>query len=311
MVWLVISRVVSYWVFCRKIKMIALRLHLIFLSCLFLLACSSGSSLRNKVKNWDPYQYTVQHGDTLYSIAWRYDLDFKALASWNKIRQPYTIFPGQRINMRGPVTEPENKTYLFGATNKTVRTQQELARIPDYSRPENIPSAPPVNSATDKPGVPPVKDFKTGKKTSKKFNKKHSVQTNQKENTSAVLTKGKITWSWPIKGKLFSTFAANNTDRKGIDIIGQKDQKVRAASSGVVVYSGSGLLSYGNLIIIKHSDRYLSAYAHNKRLLVKEGQRVKRGENVAIVGKKLNVTNLLHFEIRKDGKPVNPLVYLP
>jgi len=292
-----------------------IKVNFILFICSLIIACGSNQSLREKVKNWDPYHYTVQYGDTLYSIAWRYDLDFKALAQWNRIASPYTIFPGQKLKMKGPVIEPENKTYLFGATPTAPDAKPENKKAPDYSKPANIPLPPPVKGAqtyTNK--IPAIKRNYPVKKQAAQTAKKQQTaptKTVNKWRSSSALKKGKITWSWPIKGKLFKTFAANNTNRKGIDIIGKKDEKVKAAGDGVVVYSGAGLISYGNLVIIKHSDRFLSAYAHNKRLLVSEGQRVKRGENVAIVGKSSNVTNLLHFEIRKDGKPVNPLVYLP
>ena len=281
--------------------------------CSLIIACGSHQSLREKVKNWDPHHYTVQYGDTLYSIAWRYDLDFKALAHWNKIASPFTIFPGQKLKMKGPVIVPENKTYLFGSASTVSKREDKEA--PDYSKPANIPLPPPVkNVRKSSSKIPAIKRNSPVKKQPVYSNKKQQTKTEQTVSNwrpTSALKKGKITWSWPIKGKLFKTFAANNTTRKGIDIIGKKDEKVKAAGDGVVVYSGAGLISYGNLVIIKHSDRFLSAYAHNKRLLVSEGQRVKRGENVAIVGKSSNVTNLLHFEIRKDGKPVNPLVYLP
>lgn len=292
-----------------------IKINFILFICSLFIACGSNQSLREKVKNWDPYHYTVQYGDTLYSIAWRYDLDFKALAQWNRIASPYTIFPGQKLKMKGPVIEPENKTYLFGAAPTAPVAKPENKKALDYSKPENIPQPPPVKGTQASSNkIPAIKRNYPVKKQTARLDKKQetvSRKTVNKWRPSSALKKGKITWSWPIKGKLFKTFAANNSNRKGIDIIGKKDEKVKAAGDGVVVYSGAGLISYGNLVIIKHSDRFLSAYAHNKRLLVSEGQRVKRGENVAIVGKSSNVTNLLHFEIRKDGKPVNPLVYLP
>ena len=289
--------------------MIKTRFILILLIGLFISACSSEKSLREKVKNWDPYQYSVQHGDTLYSIAWRYDLDFKMLAQWNKIPHPFTIFPGQRLKMKGPEIVSSDKNYLFGSVQKQDKKVSANVKAPDYSDPENIPQAPPLIKS-------PVKK-QTISKASKYKNKTVVRQTKPKstapvvDRTSKYLTKGKIKWSWPIKGKVLTTFAANNNNRKGIDIKGITGQKIKSAGKGVVVYSGGGLISYGNLIIIKHSERFLSAYAHNKKLLVKEGTAVSKGQTIAIIGKKPNVTNLLHFEIRKDGKPVNPLLYLP
>jgi lipoprotein NlpD len=119
----------------------------------------------------------------------------------------------------------------------------------------------------------------------------------------------KLNWQWPIKGKVVKKFSQSNN--KGIDIRGQIGQEVEAAESGKVVYSGKGLLGYGNLLIIKHNDLYLSAYANNNRLHVTEGQTVKKGQVIAEVGKAGAKHAALHFEIRKNGKSVNPLIYLP
>lgn len=119
----------------------------------------------------------------------------------------------------------------------------------------------------------------------------------------------KLIWQWPIKNKILKSYS--QTGNKGIDIYGRIGQKVKSASSGKVVYSGSGIKGYGNLLIIKHNYLYLSAYANNSRLLVKEGQVVKKGQVIAEVGRIEGKQTSLHFEIRKNGKPVNPLKYLP
>ncbi len=118
-------------------------------------------------------------------------------------------------------------------------------------------------------------------------------------------------WNWPTKGKVIRTYSSRLGGNKGIDIAGKIGQPVLAASSGKVVYSGNGLAGYGNLIIVKHSEQFLSAYAHNKRLFVKEGGEVKRGEKIAELGKSGTTEPKLHFEIRYKGKPVDPLKYLP
>lgn len=119
----------------------------------------------------------------------------------------------------------------------------------------------------------------------------------------------KLYWQWPMKGKILKNFS--KTGKKGIDISGKIGQKVKSAASGKVVYSGSGLKGYGNLLIIKHNYLYLSAYANNRRLLVKEGQTVKKGQIIAEVGQVGGKQTSLHFEIRKNGNPVNPIWYLP
>jgi lipoprotein NlpD len=118
-------------------------------------------------------------------------------------------------------------------------------------------------------------------------------------------------WVWPLRGSLVSRFSYSDPDKDGIEIAGKRGQKVVAAESGTVVYSGSGLIGYGQLIIIKHNNEFLSAYGHNSKLLVKEGQKVKRGQHISNLGVDNRGRALLHFEIRRYGKPVDPLSYLP
>ncbi|MDH5400831.1 MAG: peptidoglycan DD-metalloendopeptidase family protein [Cyclobacteriaceae bacterium] len=124
-------------------------------------------------------------------------------------------------------------------------------------------------------------------------------------------TSQNLRWRWPARGKILSRFSSRDPGQKGIDIAGQTGQAIYAAEQGHVVYSGSGLRGYGELIIVKHNETFLSAYAHNHRLLVKEGQKVKKGEHIADMGKTGTERVMLHFEIRRDGIPVNPFEYLP
>jgi len=124
-----------------------------------------------------------------------------------------------------------------------------------------------------------------------------------------VMAKGPVVWSWPVKGTIIAKFSS--TANKGIDIKARKGLPVKAAAAGTVVYAGSGLVGYGNLVIIKHSETFLSAYAHNKKILVSENKKVKAGEKIAEIGSSGANETKLHFEIRKNGKPVNPLWYLP
>jgi lipoprotein NlpD len=120
-----------------------------------------------------------------------------------------------------------------------------------------------------------------------------------------------INWQWPVEGKVVRNFSVSGNGNKGVDIAGDFNQPVYAAAGGEVVYSGSGLRGYGNLIIIKHSELYLSAYAHNNKLLVKEGETLAKGKQIATMGNSDSDTVILHFEIRRDGKPVDPLSFLP
>lgn len=132
-----------------------------------------------------------------------------------------------------------------------------------------------------------------------------------KEKSVPKARAGPIKWHWPTKGKVVSYFSASQPGRNGVDIAGRAGQPIKAAASGRVVYSGSGLRGYGNLVIIKHNESYFSAYAHNRRIYVKENQKVKSGEKIADMGSTGANKVMLHFEIRKNGRPINPLIYLP
>ena len=147
----------------------------------------------------------------------------------------------------------------------------------------------PASSASGKKTAKPVKTAKPAKSTKP----------------------AKHEWAWPTQGKVIRKYSAKGWGNKGIDIAGKTGQAVLAASSGKVVYSSNGLPRYGNLIIVKHSERYLSAYAHNSRLLAKEGKTVTRGQKIAELGSTGTRSPRLHFEIRRHGKPVDPLQYLP
>ncbi|QFT55828.1 Murein hydrolase activator NlpD precursor [Microbulbifer sp. THAF38] len=217
--------------------------------------------------------HTVSRGDTLYSIAWRYGKDFRQLAAINGIKPPYSIYPGQRLKLSGVVP-------LQAASKSPV-----------------IAKKPVVKPATPKKAIPAK---------SKKSLTKSSAR--QKPQTKHA---GTIHWRWPASGQVISKFRPGDPLRKGVDIAGEKGESVSAAADGTVIYAGSALRGYGKLLIVKHSEVYLSAYAHNHRLLVKEGSKVKAGQRIAELGSSGTDRDKLHFEIRKNGQPVDPLAYLP
>jgi lipoprotein NlpD len=140
---------------------------------------------------------------------------------------------------------------------------------------------------------------------------KMSVGASKRSRSSSAKVASGLSWKWPLEGKVVQRFRGGDRTRQGIRIAGRAGQQVRAAESGTVVYSGSGLKGYGNLIILKHNNSYLSAYGFNSRLLVNEGARVKRGQGVAEVGQASGGGYRLHFEIRRNGTAVDPLKYLP
>lgn len=226
--------------------------------------------------------YLVQRGDTLYSIAWRHNLEFQQLAWWNGIRPPaYQIFPGQRLRLKAP---------------------ESRQRAPNRPRPVALPSPPPEAPATPQPHVtkPPLHVTKSPSIAGK--SKTHSEPSGHL----------KLSWVWPTKGKVVQTFAQGDDNRKGIWIHGTMGQLITASEAGKVVYAGNGLVGYGNLIIIKHDQAYLSAYGYNSKLMVNEGDMVKKGDLLAQMGSPNSGGQpVLHFEIRREGKPVNPLPLLP
>ena len=229
-------------------------------------------------------QYLVQRGDTLYSIAFRFGWDWKALAARNNIPPPYVIRPGQAIRF-----DPESGSapVMAQPSRPVVQTPAPVvSRTPVPSTPVTVPSTPSPTPVI----TPPAPSIPS------------------KVEPVARSAKG---WAWPASGAVIGKFSSNGSLNKGIDIAGNLGQPVLAASDGAVVYAGSGLRGYGELVIIKHSDTYVSAYGHNRRLLVREGQQVKAGQHIAEMGSTGTDRVKLHFEIRRQGKPVDPLQYLP
>lgn len=220
--------------------------------------------------------YRVRRGDTLYTIAFRFGLDHREVASWNGIAPPYTIYPDQVLRMSPPprttVTAPATRPSPKPVTRE--QAEPERAASTPQSRPASRPAPPTRPQAEPSPEASPE-------------------------------------WQWPATGTVVRGFVANDPSRNGLDISGAVGDPVRAAAAGTVVYSGSGLIGYGELIIIKHSERLLSAYAHNRVRLVQEGDQVRAGQKIAEMGRNDRKEALLHFEIRTAGQPVDPRRYLP
>jgi lipoprotein NlpD len=219
--------------------------------------------------------YTVQQGDTIYSIAWHYDLDVKELASFNKLSPPYRIYEGQKIYIK-----KRNKVIL----NKQVKNNS----LPKYSKGRK------------------KLHIKEVEKITERQNKNENISNGAFAENMKPATKFII---WPAKGKLVKTYS-NSLSSKGIEIAGRLNDPIYSIEDGTVVYAGHGIRGYGNLLIIKHKSELLSAYANNNKLLVKEGAHVVRGQKIALMGIKFKKPTL-HFEIRKFGKSSNPLLYLP
>ncbi|WP_269618440.1 peptidoglycan DD-metalloendopeptidase family protein [Zhongshania aquatica] len=250
---------------------------------LSLAACTSNGSYAPVSDRYNPSErpppyYVVSAGDTLFSIAWRYGFNVKGLATANNLAAPYTIYPGQALML-----QESTRAIVSGAKPAT-----KSKKTPSKST-SSMP-----NRASNKPAVAV----------------QAPVTKSPIKSSSLVLDSG-AGWIWPVKGPLVRSFVATGQAHKGIDIKGKMGEPVRASRAGVVVYSGSGLVGYGNLLILKHSERYLSAYGHNRRLLVKEGDSVKAGAVIAELGDSGTDSPKVHFEVRVDGKPVDPLKLLP
>jgi lipoprotein NlpD len=298
-----------------------------------------------------PPTHKVTAGDTLYSIAFKNGLDYREIARVNRIESPYRIYVGQELKLgeepppagtglaavpsspaAATVTplpeEPPRSRPAPSAADQRARAalppaDGRISANPTSARP------PPANSVaaatTPAPAITPVPVPPPPTATATTVPPADPVAVPPKAgalapgaNTTAVVTPGPTTptlssggvsWRWPASGKVVGTFVSGDQTRQGIDIAGSSGASVLAAADGSVVYSGNGLLGYGELIIVKHSTAFLSAYGHNRKRLVKEGETVKAGQAIAEMGG--SNREMLHFEIRRNGKPVNPLEFLP
>ena len=238
------------------------------------------TTLKQKIKIKGS-SYIVKKGETLYSISFRANKDFRDLAQINGISAPYKIFPGQKLQLNALV--PKKKKAAKHPKNPSSSTSYKQKN----------------NKISKKELVQPKKAEYVQKQANKLSNSK---KTQYAKN---------VTWQWPAKGKVIRRFSKKDNGYKGILIANKRNTAIHAASHGTVVYAGSALKGYGQLIIVKHNDDYLSAYAHNKRLLVKEIQEVKAGQLIAEMGSSDAKMTGLRFEIRYRGKSVNPVKYLP
>ncbi|CAI0968799.1 MULTISPECIES: murein hydrolase activator NlpD [Serratia] len=254
--------------------------------------------------------YTVKRGDTLFYIAWITGNDYRDLAQRNNIPEPYSLNVGQNIQLgngsangnggmlaatdatSGGVPKPPSSSQIQTATVDSQSTNAYSDNSGKQNVGKMLPAAGAVAATTATAPVtapvvaPPV--------------------------SSTVSNSAPVsTWRWPTDGKIIDNFSSSEGGNKGVDIAGSRGQPILATADGRVVYAGNALRGYGNLIIIKHNDDYLSAYAHNDTMLVREQQEVKAGQKIATMGSTGTSSVRLHFEIRYKGKSVNPLRYLP
>lgn len=255
--------------------------------------------------------YTVKRGDTLFYIAWITGNDFRDLAQRNNVQAPYGLEVGQTLqvgNATGTPLTPGNTVSAADVTaqNNSVKPAQK-STTPVASQPVITYSEDSGDQSANKmlPNNKGTATVVTAPVTA-------SVVSSSQPTASSQMSSASISsWRWPTDGKVIENFSTSEGGNKGIDIAGSKGQAIIATADGRVVYAGNALRGYGNLIIIKHNDDYLSAYAHNDTMLVREQQEVKAGQKIATMGSTGTSSTRLHFEIRYKGKSVNPLQYLP
>ncbi len=249
--------------------------------------------------------HRVEKGDTLYSIAWRYDLDYHQLAGWNRIDSSYRIYPGQVLRL-SVSSQPAATTAVKApaGANITSKPKPTVVESPGRTPPPPVRKAPVV-------AKPPAPKPPAPKPKPKPPAPAPKPPTEAPKPTSTAASSSVLKWVWPTRGTVVQTFLQDDRTRQGIRIAGKSGQPVIAAESGKVVYTGSGLPGYGKLIIVKHNKNYLSAYGFNRKLLVKDGDQVTRGERIAEMGQSTDGKSLLHFEIRRRDSPLDPLKRLP
>ncbi|ACT05719.1 Peptidase M23 [Dickeya chrysanthemi Ech1591] len=292
--------------------------------------------------------YTVKRGDTLFYIAWITGNDYRELAQRNNIQEPYSLNVGQSLSLGSNMNSGGNTQGMAIASAPAVSTP--VAGNPANSGhmlPENAAKASGGgrmlsgnNNANSSGHMLPANAAAAGAVSASSPTQMQTAQVDSQPTNAYSEDSGKqnaggkmlpaagaaatlpateptqtntaiASWRWPTDGKVIDSFSASEGGNKGIDIAGSRGQSVVATASGRVVYAGNALRGYGNLIIIKHNDDYLSAYAHNETMLVREQQEVKAGQQIATMGSTGTSSVRLHFEIRYKGKSVNPLRFLP
>ena len=284
----------------------------VWLFSLLVVSCSNNPASvtdRNQPPSIRIKSHQVDVGETLYSIAWRYDLNVVDLANANSLYEPYIINPGQELTLLVSLkkysgTPNPKKRYkvragdtLFSIATKHGLDVKTLANINNLDSPYII--TPNQILALDEKNVTITQTREQLTSTAR------DQRTNPVTRPKSVVYAKNWQWKWPVKAEVLEPFNPKNL-QKGISLKASSNAKVNPAAPGNVVYAGEGLRGYGKLIIIKHSDMLLSAYANNEELLVRVGQSVDQTDVISSLG----VDGTMYFEIRKDGNPVNPINYL-
>jgi murein DD-endopeptidase MepM/ murein hydrolase activator NlpD len=247
--------------------------------------------------------HTVAKGDTLYSISRKYDVDVTSLSKLNGLTEPYILNVGQVLAL------PDN---LGSGTVSVADNTESQGVVSSYSYTSTRTTPIQSSQTTKSVAAKSPTSIQTKTSSAKKVAKTKTIQKSSSTKTVSVYRKSKF--MWPVNGSVVSGFGSVGQGRRndGINIKAATGTNVKAADKGVVAYAGNELKGFGNLVLIKHADGYITAYAHNDKLYVKKGQTVLRGEKIATVGSTGSVnTPQLHFEVRAGKKAVNPRTYLP
>jgi lipoprotein NlpD len=285
---------------------------------LLIAGCASRSSEPLHGRYWsgpvpDGY-YLVRNGDSLGLVAQRLGVSQRQLVRWNRLEPPYTIYADTLLRIAPPDgVSPRGFRGLRKPPAPLVSDVPETGVSDSAPVPASRPEAS-QTPANPIPANPTAKTQASKTKTTKAAQPRttrSAVKTATREGPGSRRDPSGVGWEWPLTGPLVQTYSEGDRTRHGLRIGGRAGDQVKAAADGQVVYSGSGLKGYGNLIIVKHTEKYLSAYGFNRRLLVTEGERVKQGQVLAEVGQGADGAYLLHFEVRRHGQSVDPILYLP
>jgi lipoprotein NlpD len=242
--------------------------------------------------------YTVKKGDTLLHIALDFGQNYRDLVAWNKLSDPNDIKVDQVLR----VLPPED-----GVKTSPIAMPTPPVKKPPVKKPDTVAETKPEKEAKEDKSTVSVAAAPTPAPVA--ATPAPALVGIVPGATVTATDDERLSWMWPADGRILATF--DEGKNKGIDIAGRAGQGVMAAGAGRVMYAGSGIRGYGNLVIVKHSNSLLSAYAHNRTILVKEGQSVAKGDKIAEMGDSDSDTVKLHFEIRQQGKPVDPSKFLP
>lgn len=256
--------------------------------------------------SWAEDAYTVRSGDTLYSIAFRANMDVRTIAQLNSLTEPYRLYPEQVLTLKAPpVIAKTNKT-----TTSTVRNSQEEQAVV-AGRVDPVVSFPQTRYGENISKAPEAKVENSARSVATNPSVQVRPPVPRPSSQERVIASADIRWQWPSKGSIVKRFSTREPMNRGIEFSGSKGDLIVAAAAGKVVYVGTALRGYGRLVIVKHNDDYITAYGHNDSVLVREQQWVEAGQQIATMGSSGREDVRLRFELRLRGNSVNPENYLP